>query len=343
MPAEPLCLFTGQMALPALPEVEAALETPWRFATWVPDESEEKLAALLGEADALMTGADSLSGRLYKAVPAARRLKLWQIPFSGYDWLDRRILPSGTVVCNVWGHQPAIAEWVMAAILAVETGLLRFDAEFRAGSWQSAGLRQPSVYHREVAGKRLGIVGYGQIGREVAERAAALGMSVAATARRARPAEPPLAWLGSLEDLPRLLSESDYVALTCDLNDTTRGLIDASALARMKPEAVLVNVARGEVIEEAALYEALRTRRIAGAALDVWWVYPDLRKPEDPGPRPAHFPFHELPNVILSPHRSGITREGEARRWRMIAGNLDRLSRGEALRNVVIGADRPTP
>lgn len=338
--APPLCLLTGDQTLRALPVVRDALATRWRLETWLPSDSDAALAAAMAEAAALVTGADSLISRLFKAVPLGRKLELFQIPFSGYDWLDRTILPPQTRVCNVWGHQPAIAEWVIAGLLAFETGLLRIDAEFRAGNWKSRGMNPTPVYHREIAGKTLGIVGYGQIGREIASRAHALGMRVVATARRARASEAPLDWLGKLSDLPRLLAESDYIALACDLNETTRGLIGADALERMKRDAVLINVARGDVVDEAALYEALRTRRIAGAVLDVWWVYPDFRSTEDSGPLPSRLPYHTLDNVIMSPHRAGITLEGETRRWQMIARNLDHLGRGEALENVVI--DRRT-
>jgi phosphoglycerate dehydrogenase-like enzyme len=117
------------------------------------------------------------------------------------------------------------------------------------------------------------------------------------------------------------------------LNDETRGLIDARRLALCKAELVIINVARAAVLDEEALYTALRERRIAGAVLDVWYSYPTG---DHPAARPSRFPFHELSNVIMTPHCSAWTDGLIERRWGFIAANLDRLARGEPLQNVVL-------
>jgi phosphoglycerate dehydrogenase-like enzyme len=116
------------------------------------------------------------------------------------------------------------------------------------------------------------------------------------------------------------------------LNAETRGLIDRRRLGLMKRSAVLINVARGEVVAEDALYEALRDRVIAGAVIDTWYVYPAAGEPD---PYPSRRPFHELPNVIMTPHASGWTDKLLGRRWRVMADNLERLAAGQELRNVV--------
>ncbi len=331
-----LCILAGGQALRGEAILREALTTDWRVETWKPSDPEERRSALFSTATAIVTGFDSIGRTLFDAIRNAPRLRLVQLPFSGYEWLQQDTLPAGSVACNVFGHQPGIAEFVLAGLFAFETQMCRLDAEFRAEGWPSGG-RQPSYgISGELGGKSLGIIGYGQIGRELAQRAAALGLSVIATARRPRPAEPPLSFLGTQGDVERVLRESDYVALTCELNDSTEGLINAARIACMKPSAVLVNVARGPVVEEAALYEALKSRRIRGAIIDVWWNYP--RRGSETTTRPSNLPFHDLDNVIMSPHRAGSTREGEPRRYKMIARNLDRLVRGETLENIVMRA-----
>ena len=130
-----------------------------------------------------------------------------------------------------------------------------------------------------------------------------------------------------------MLAESDFLVVNCPLNETTRGLIGRTELALMKRSAFLVNIAQGAVVDEDAIYAALRDRVIGGAALDVWWQYPNAAEPER---RPSRHPFHELPNVVMTPHCSGCTEGMVARRWAEVAGNINRFVRGEPLENVVL-------
>jgi len=141
--------------------------------------------------------------------------------------------------------------------------------------------------------------------------------------------------LGQLVDA---LREADFVVLGCALTPETRGLIDARALAAMKPHAVIVNVARGPVIDEAALWQALSTRRIGGAVIDTWWRYPTIAT-EDTTAWPHR--FDTLDNVILSAHIAGWTTGTIERRTRVMAENLDRLARGEKLANVIAIGGQP--
>jgi phosphoglycerate dehydrogenase-like enzyme len=135
-----------------------------------------------------------------------------------------------------------------------------------------------------------------------------------------------------LDRLDAFLAECDFVILSIALTPETAGLIDARRLALMRRDAVLVNLARGPVVDERALYEALTGGTIAGAVIDVWWRYPDAA---DPNPRPSAYPFHALPNVMMTPHSSQWTEQMMDRRWDMIVANLRRLHRGEPLRDVV--------
>src|SRR5581483_5447671 len=135
-----------------------------------------------------------------------------------------------------------------------------------------------------------------------------------------------------LAELDRMLPECDTVALCTALGPETTGLITAHRLSLMKPTAFLINIARGQVVEEDAVWAALSERKIAGAALDVWWQYPtDV----DPTRRGSRHPFHELPNVIVTPHNSGCTGGMVRRRWDEIADNIRRFCAGQPLINIV--------
>lgn len=347
MPHEgrPVLALTGAMAREARATLEGDLTTDWDIRGWTQDQPEEELSAILAEADAVVPGTDSLFvGAFFKGVKASRRLKLFQIPFAGADWLKPELLPSQAVAANCSGHEITMAEYAIAAMLEWEIRFRVMDADFRAGSWTYAGSsKDPVAYHGEIHGKTLGIVGYGGIGIETARRARAFGMRVMGLKRSPiDPCPEELDWIGATatdpEALHTLLRESDYVLLACDLNDETRGLIGPAELATMKPTAVLINVARGEVAEEEPLYNALRDKQIAGAVLDTWYRYPARGLPpgEKPkNPSPSAFPFAGLPNVVMTPHCSAHSRGADRRRLKSIAANLDRLAKGEPLQGVV--------
>ncbi|SDR35422.1 Phosphoglycerate dehydrogenase [Rhizobiales bacterium GAS113] len=303
-----------------------ALTTPWVVHTVREEEAGAKLEAALRDADALV------STRYGSTLPPAPKLKLIQIPVAGHDRLDPVTIPPDCVVCNVHEHETGISEYVMLAMLDWNVRLSHLDASFRAGDW-TGGVAVAGHTHGELSGKKLGIIGFGRIGQALARRAKAFDMRVSAVTRASRPSAQPLDELAAMEHLDTLMAQSDFIVVTCPLNEETRGLIDARRLRLCKPSAVIVNVARAQVIEEEALYKALHGRVIAGAVLDVWYSYPT---PADQAARPSRFPFHELPNLIMTPHCSAWTDGLIERRWRFIAGNLDRFARNEELRNVVI-------
>jgi phosphoglycerate dehydrogenase-like enzyme len=263
---------------------------------------------------------------------AARRLKLVQVPGAGLERIDRAALPAGTALANAYGHEVGIAEYVLGAMLTLTRGFVRLDAALRRGGWESqwaVGATPPPPWP-ELAGKTLGILGYGRIGQALARRARA--MEICAIRRDvARSARDGLARLGGLDILDEVLRRSDYLAITLPATAATRGLLGAAQLALMKPTAVLVNVARAEIVDEQALYRALAERAIAAAALDVWYRYPTDATPTPP----ARQPFHELPNVLMTPHVSGWTEGMLVARARLIADNIRRISRGEPPENLI--------
>ena len=167
----------------------------------------------------------------------------------------------------------------------------------------------------------------------MAERATGLKCRVLA-ANRSPVANPaPAEAVFSLADLDRMLPLCDTVLIACALAPETTGLIDARRLALMKPGALLINVARAAIVDEDALYAALKDGHLGGAALDVWWQYPTEAEPER---RPSRRPFHELPNVLMTPHSSSSSDATADRRWSVVAANLDRFARGEELENIVL-------
>ncbi len=311
----------------------ARLEQPVRTRLAVPCDvivdEEGGIVARLPNVDILVTMAFTR-----EMGAAARRLKLVQVPGASLDRIDRSALPPGAWLANAYGHEVGIAEYVMGAMVAVSRGFCRVDARLRRGDWESqwAVSAPPPAPWPELAGKTLGILGYGRIGQAVAQRARAFDMEVLGIRRAVgRSAEDDLAFLGGLDALDQVLRRSDYVVIALSLTEATRGLLGEQELQMMKPTAVLINVARAEIVDEDALCEALAKRRIAGAALDVWYRYPS-----GPGPTlPARRAFHELPNVLMTPHVSGWTDGMLEARAKLIAENIHRTARGEPPANLI--------
>jgi phosphoglycerate dehydrogenase-like enzyme len=301
----------------------AAVTTPWEIVATGDDLAGS--AELVGNADAIVTV------HYGKAWPTASQLELLQVPGAGYDGIDLAAIPAGVALCNVFEHEPGVSEYALLAMLEWCHRLGPADREMRSGIWMRSS-RFGGAPDDELAGKTLVIVGLGRIGRAVARRARAFDMRVLAVNRSAGKTDPNVEQVVGLEKLHATLGEADFVVLACALTAETRGLIDAAALAAMKPAAVIVNPARGAVIEEGALYDALLHRRIGGAAIDTWWDYPATAAPRDPSTR---LPFHRLDNVILSPHVAGWTTGTVKRRTLQMARNLDRLAHGEPLENRV--------
>lgn len=144
-----------------------------------------------------------------------------------------------------------------------------------------------------------------------------------------------------MDGLDALLAEADYVLVCCPLTARTRGLIGPEQFARMRPDGVIINVGRGALIDEDALFAACRERRIGGAIIDVWYNYP--KGEQVTGVPVSRHPFHELDNVLMSPHNSGASTGLFPRRYRRIAENLDRLARGEPLENRIYAPGGPLP
>jgi phosphoglycerate dehydrogenase-like enzyme len=317
--------FAGSFAVRLIEPVRKRLTLPCDIVSG----DEAGISGQLGDADILVSMAFTS-----EMAAAGNRLKLVQVPGAGLDRIDRSQLRAGVALANAYGHEAGIAEYAIGTMIALTRSFQRLDRKLKAGEWESQwsiGTPAPPLWP-ELSGKTLGILGFGHIGEALARRAQAFDMKVCVVRRQAQPDSPHgLMFVGGPERLDELLALSDYLAITLSLSAETRGLIDGRRLALMKPSAYLINVARGEIVDEQALYDALAGGRLAGAALDVWYRYPTSAG----STAPATAPFHELSNVIMTPHVSGWTEGMIEARAGVIAENIARTARGEPPLNAV--------
>ena len=247
-------------------------------------ESDEAYVCRIGDAQALLLGWD-LPAEVMLAAPALELVVFTGIGAARFVDLPKAAA-KGITVCNCPGYSDnTVAEHALALLFATARHVPRLDADLRAGRWNQSSMGM------ELRGRRLGIVGFGGVGRRFAALARAIGMQVVAWTRNP---DPERARAAGIEFVPldRLLAECDAVSLHLAGTPETEGMIDAAAIARMKPGALFVNTARGELVDEAALVDALRKGRIRTAGIDVYREEP----------LPASHPFLRLDNVVLSPH-----------------------------------------
>ena len=264
---------------------------------------------------------------------AARRLRWFHSGAAGArNSLFREMRDSDVAFTNSAGmYADSLADHALAGILYFARGLDVAVRAQRRREWVQAALNSPrSPLHAlppagEMAGASLGIIGYGGIGSALGRRAHALGMRVQAIRRRPATPPPELDRLEGPGFLPTLLETSDYVALAAPETPDTEGLIGAAELARMRPGTVLINLARGTLVDEPALVRALETRRLRGAMLDVF----------ETEPLPADHPLWRLENVLVTPHVGGTSARFWERETDLIVRNIARYQRGEPLENQV--------
>jgi phosphoglycerate dehydrogenase-like enzyme len=280
--------------------------------TVCPEDDAARLMQLLPDTDVLWHVLKRCTGEMIAAAP---RLRLIQKIGVGVNTIDLDAARArGIAVCNLPGSNArAVAELTLALMLAVLRRLPRFDAGMRRGEWLDPELQDGIG---ELGGRTVGLVGYGAIPRLLAPILVALGCRVIYASRSAAADA-----LGERRTLDALLAEADVVSLHLPLMPETEKLIDAAALARMKAGAVLINTARGGLVDQAALTEALAEGRLAGAGLDVF-----VHEPHDPAE-----PLFRLPNVVLTPHIAWLTTGTFERSFALAAENCRRLAVGEAL------------
>jgi len=260
------------------------------------------------EADVILnwTGSRDLLQQVWRMAPRVRWVH------SRSAGLDELLFPelaeSAVPLTNARGvFSEILGEFVIAAVLFFAKGLRRMVRSQEAGAWDPFDTV-------EVAGQTMGIIGLGDIGKAAARRAEALGLRVVGLGRADGP-----------QGKRDLLAQSDYVVLSAPLTLETRGLIGEVELRAMKPAAILINVGRGPLVDEAALIAALRQKRIGGAALDVF----------DQEPLPPGHPFYAFDNLLLSPHSADHTQDWQQRAMQLFLDNFDRYRKGQPLRNLV--------
>ena len=259
---------------------------------------------------------------------ATLNLRWIQAPTAAvHQLLFDELVNSDVVVTNSREvHGPVVAEHVMALVFALAKKFPHASAFQQKHIWGQEAIWTDGVPPREIAGATLGLIGVGSIGRRVAQMASVLGMRVIAVREHVEKGNPEgVQEVFAPSALDEMLKQSDYVVLAAPLIAATHGLMNADRFAVMKPEACLINVGRGAQVDEAALIQALRTRRIAGAALDVF----------EREPLPADSPLWSVENLLITPHTAGLTEKLWQRHYELFSDNLRRYLAQQPLRFVV--------
>lgn len=349
MPSRPQVLFAWRVPDTLRDHLRGALADDGTAELVVPDDvTEDALCARAATADAIV------GWRVPEAVlRAAPRLRVLINPGAGVQAVvpvvrsvnAERARPIALV--NGHGNAAFTAQGAVALLLALANRVVAHDRWLRAGRWRTGDAEGAS---RPLGGLTVGLLGYGMVNRHVHRYLAGFGARFAALRRHPERGDAPssprhglpagplptdVAWHGP-GALGAFLDASDAVVVAAPLTDATRGLLGAPELARLGPRGLLVNVARGPIVDEAALYAALATGALGGAALDVWWD--EQPGADEQGRRwpydAARHPFHALDNVVLSPHRAASP-YGDLGRWDEVIANVRRLARGAPLLNAV--------
>lgn len=275
------------------------------------------LRALVADADVLVSGQVAVDAELLRAAPRAKLLHKWGVGTDNFD-LDAARARGIAVARTTGSNAMPVAEFTLGLMIALMRNLAWGHATLRAGEWRTTSQPKPSYM---LSGKTIGIVGFGAIGRNVAKLMAPFGGRILYTKpSRIDPAEEQALGV-TYAALPELLREADIVSLHCPLTPQTRGMIGREALRSMKRSAVLINVARGGVVDEQDLLDALRAGEILGAAMDVY----------ETEPLPPGNPLLELENVVATPHIAAMAADNFEKTINQMFGNIDRFLRGEGV------------
>ncbi len=279
-----------------------------------------EIPAAIGDCDAVVVNKARITAEIMDACPNLKFIGLFA---TGYNNIDTAAAARrGIVVCNVPGYSTqSVAQHTFALMLHFASRVDEYAASVARGDWANAStFSYLSFPSHELCGRTLAIYGYGNIGRKVADIGRAFGMKVIATVHSPRPAEEGVEFV----DVNELFSRADYLSLHCPLTEETRHLVNAQTLSLMKPTAYIINTARGGVIEEDALCDALNSGRLAGAGIDVLDIEPM---------RPGH-PYLTAKNCYITPHVAWGTLDARSRLITMVAENLKAFEDGKPINKV---------
>lgn len=269
---------------------------------------------------------------------AAKHLKFIQVPWTGVDNLNFDLINEiGVKVCNSHSNAYAVAEHAIALMLDSAKKISYHDRLMRTGDWNRPKPDKSNVvnpFSKRVSGSNIGIIGYGHIGKLIKQYTSAFGCKFHVNNTRVQEqyVEDDITFY-PMSDLLGLLAKVDYVFLTVPLTPDTRGLFGEKEFAAMKEDAIMINVSRGEIVESAAMYDALINKKIGGIAMDTWYNNP--KSPFDVDCKPSlDFSFEVLDNLVLSPHRAAMV-QGELPHLDDAIMNINRIVDGQEPLNVV--------
>ncbi len=287
-------------------------------------KSEDDRKDILEVADAVISGPVS-----EEELASAENLKMIQVPYAGVDEFDINLVMEerGIILANVHGNALSVAEHAFGLMLALAKDIVRNDRDLRNGYWHGWMSREPNL---EMEGKTVCIVGLGSIGKAVAHFAKAFGMKVIGVKKTPEILED-VDFLFTSDKIKEAVKDADFIVIAVPVTPETKGFVDKKLLDEMRGK-FLINVARGNVINEKDLFVALKDRVLRGAAIDTWWVYP--KSPYEFS-YPSHYPFWLLDNIILSSHTAGYSDGSISKNWTEAVKNVMRFFAGEPVKNLI--------
>ncbi len=280
-----------------------------------------------------MTWGKSIWGENLKIdIPKTKNLKLIHLPGSGTDGVDFSLIPKGCKVCNVYEHEIAISEFIIANLLNWEIKLFNKINKFKNYNWEDSMMFSNNP-HGELNDKKVAILGYGRIGKELAKKLHVFNSQITVITRTRIKKEKFFKKNLLVKNFIQNIKEFDYFVIACDLNETTLNLITKKEISLMKNTCVIVNVARGPIVNEKDLYTALKKNLIGGAIIDTWYKYPESKSKECF--KPSRFNFGKLNNIVMTPHLSAISYNLLERRVKLISRNITALNENKKLINVI--------
>ena len=280
-----------------------------------------------------MTWGKSIWGEKKKQkVPDLKQLKLIHLPGSGTDGINFSLVPEGCIVCNVYEHEIAISEFVLANLLNWEINLIDKIKKFKLYNWEDSMLFSNNP-HTELNKKKIAIIGYGRIGKEIAKKLSVFNASVSVITKRKIKKDIFFQKNVLIKNIVKNIKEYDYLIVACDLNKSTLNLITKKEMSRMNKKSVIVNIARGPIVNEKDLYLSLKNNIIGGAIIDTWYKYPE--KDNYRYFKPSKYNFAKLNNIVMTPHLSALTESLLERRIKIISKNIMAIKENKKLINVV--------